>query len=138
MSAKTIAIAIAGMLVAVSLSACSGSNDAKDETPIKYTAAECIGLSVGMISKRNVLLTAKASWAKKDAKSSPIRGYYFQLVDLKRDREPYHFLVPTSKRKATFTFDDVRPGKYSARVILHTSAGAQADNKNCAVDIRVR
>lgn len=137
MFAKMIATTVGGVLMAISLSACSGSNDTQYSAPAKPAAAKCSKLSVQKISKRDVQLTAKAKWSK-SAKVNPMRGFEFQLVDLKRDREPYHFLVPTSKRKATFTFDEVKPSKYLAKVIIHTSAGAQEVGKNCKTKIRIR
>lgn len=120
----------------ISLSACSGGDETQNDTPMKLTAVKCKKLSVQEISKRYVELKVKALWAK--SKSSPITGYTFQLVDLKRDREPYHFTVLTTKKRAQFSFDKVKPGKYSARVIPQTKGGALTAEKNCMVTIRVR
>lgn len=135
MFAKTIAAAIGGILMAVSLSACSGNNDTQHSAPAKPTAAMCSKLSVQVIGKREVQLTAEAKWAK--GKKSPITGYTFQLVDLEREREPYHSTDTASKSTARFAFDVVKPSKYSARVVLQTRAGAVLATEHCMVTIHV-
>lgn len=139
MFTKTITATVGGILVAILLSACSWGGNTQDDTPIKSTAAKCIKLTAEPINKRSVQLTVKASWAKKSKNAkNPIRGYVFQLVRIKKSEEPHHFQVPTNKTKATYTFDDIKPGRYSARVALHTSMGVQTVNKKCKHKIIVR